>query len=174
MTIEEMKAKGFKRYTGVIEKLIVTNEVEVWAKDFDDAEKILENAAEELSDSAFEDWERPEVQGLDEIHGEDMPFRFTGDKYHSGHLLAYLVELPKEPECRPFESVKKAMEAIKAHGRYVIKTNNMMSAFLVTEDDEDQGESRIFIDSHWYGLQELYRLFVFADDGSPCGELVEE
>ena len=33
MTIEEMKAKGFKRYTGVIEKLIVTNEVEVWAKD---------------------------------------------------------------------------------------------------------------------------------------------
>ena len=66
MTIEEMKAKGFKRYTAYIEKLIVTNEVEVWAKDLDDAEKILENAAEELSDSAFEDWERPEVQGLDE------------------------------------------------------------------------------------------------------------
>ena len=66
MTIEEMKAKGFKRYTGVIEKLIVTNEVEVWAKDWDDANKILENAAEELPDSAFEDWERPEVQGLDE------------------------------------------------------------------------------------------------------------
>ena len=66
MTIEEMKAKGFKRYTGVIEKLIVTNEVEVWAKDWDDANEILENAAEELPDSAFEDWERPEVQGLDE------------------------------------------------------------------------------------------------------------
>ena len=66
MTIEEMKAKGFKRYTGVIEKLIVTNEVEVWAKDWDDANKILENTAEELPDSAFEDWERPEVQGLDE------------------------------------------------------------------------------------------------------------
>ena len=41
MTIEEMKAKGFRRYTGVIEKLIVTNEVEVWAKDLDDAEKYL-------------------------------------------------------------------------------------------------------------------------------------
>ena len=61
MIIEEMKAKGFKRYTGVIEKLIVTNEVEVWAKDWDDANEILENAAEELPDSAFEDWERPEV-----------------------------------------------------------------------------------------------------------------
>ena len=87
---------------------------------------------------------------------------------------AYLVEPPAEPKYKQFESVEKAMEAIKAHGRYVIKTNNMMSAFLVTEDDKDQGESRIFIDSHWYGLQELYRLFVFADDDSPCGELVEE
>ena len=66
MTIEEMKAKGFKRYTGVIEKLIVTNEVEVWAKDLDDAEKILENAAEELSDYAFENWESLEVQRVDE------------------------------------------------------------------------------------------------------------
>lgn len=65
MTIEEMKAKGFKRYTGVIEKLIVTNEVEVWAKDWDDANKILENAAEELPDSAFEDWESLEVQRVD-------------------------------------------------------------------------------------------------------------
>ena len=139
--------------------------------------KILENAAEELSDyakEAVETEKKGTIQNLAIIHGEDMPFRFTGDKYHSGHLLAYLVELPKELECRPFESVKKAMKAIKAHGRYVIKTNNMMSAFLVTEDDEDQEKSRIFIDSHWYSLQELCRLFVFADDGSHCGELVEE
>ena len=66
MTIEEMKVKGVKRYTGVIKKLIVTNEVEVWAKDLDDAEKILENAAEELSDYAFEDWKSLEVQRVDE------------------------------------------------------------------------------------------------------------
>jgi len=50
----------------VIEKLIVTNEVEVWAKDLGDAETILENAAEELSDYAFEDWESLEVQWVDE------------------------------------------------------------------------------------------------------------
>ena len=66
MTIEEMKAKGFKRYTGGIEKLIVTNEVEVWAKDWDDANKILENVAEDLPASAFEDWDSLKVQGLDE------------------------------------------------------------------------------------------------------------
>ena len=66
MTIEEMKAKGFKRYTAYIEKYIVTKEVEVWAENWDDAEKILENAAEELSDYAFEDWESLEVQRVDE------------------------------------------------------------------------------------------------------------
>ena len=66
MTIEEMKAKGYTRYTAFIEKHIVTKEVEVWAKDWDDANEILENAAEELPDYAFEDWESLEVQWVDE------------------------------------------------------------------------------------------------------------
>ena len=134
---------------------------------------ILGDSLSELKE-AVETEKRGTIQNLAIIHGEDMPFRFIGDKYHSVHLLAYLVELPKEPEYRPFESVKKAMKAIKAHGRWVIKTNNIMSAFLVTEDDEDREESRIFIDGYWYSLQELCRLFVFADDDTPCGELIEE
>ena len=45
MTIEEMKAKGFRRYTAYIEKRVVTKEVEVWARDWDDAHAILKNAA---------------------------------------------------------------------------------------------------------------------------------
>ena len=70
MTIEEMKAKGFKRYTGVIEKLIVTNEVEVWAKDLDDAEKkylktLLKNyripRLRTGSDRKFKDWMKVSV-----------------------------------------------------------------------------------------------------------------
>ena len=65
MTIEEMKAKGFKRYTAYIEKYIVTKEVEVWAKDWDDARAILEEAAEILPLSAFENGEYPEVQQLE-------------------------------------------------------------------------------------------------------------
>ena len=64
MTIEEMKAKGFKRYTEVIEKLIVTKEVEVWARDWDDARAILEKAAETLPLSAFENGEEAEIQQL--------------------------------------------------------------------------------------------------------------
>ena len=118
------------------------------------------------------------LQVLIAIKGESYKYRFEQAKADcmgdTLFALAYLIEPPAEPKYKPFESVDKAMEAIKAHGRYVIKTNNMMSAFLVTEDDKDQGESRIFIDGYWYSLQELYRLFVFADDDSPCGELVEE
>jgi len=112
------------------------------------------------------------VQPFIRLHDNGYDVQFLADCYTYNY--AYLIEPPSKPKYRPFESVDKAMEAIKAHGRYVIKTNNMMSAFLVTEDDKDQGESRIFIDGYWYSLQELYRLFVFADDDSPCGELVEE
>ena len=64
MTIEEMKAKGYKRYTAFIEKLIVTKEVEVWAKDWDDAYAILEEAAKTFPISVFENGEEPEVQQL--------------------------------------------------------------------------------------------------------------
>ena len=112
------------------------------------------------------------VQPFIRLYDNGYDVQFLADCYTYNY--AYLIEPPSKPKYRPFESVDKAMEAIKAHGRYVIKTNNKMSAFRVTEDDEDQEESRIFIDSHWYSLQELCRLFVFADDGSPCGELVEE
>ena len=66
MTIEEMKAKGFKRYTGVIEKKLVTKEVEVWAKNRYDAETILANASEELSDCDFEEWVESEIHDLTE------------------------------------------------------------------------------------------------------------
>lgn len=65
MTIEEMKANGYTRYSAFISKYIVTKEVEVWAKDWDDAHAILEKAAETLPDSAFEDRELPEIQQLE-------------------------------------------------------------------------------------------------------------
>ena len=65
MKIEEMKANGYTRYTACIEKHIVTKEVEVWAKNSDDAHAILEAAAERLPLSAFENGEYPEIQQLE-------------------------------------------------------------------------------------------------------------
>jgi len=65
MTIEEMKAKGYTRYTAFIEKHVVTNEVEVWAKDWNDARSMLEEAAKALPFSAFENEELPDIQQLE-------------------------------------------------------------------------------------------------------------
>lgn len=65
MTIEEMKAKNYTRYTAFIEKQIVTKEVEVWAKDWDDARAILEHAGNILPNSAFENANLPDIQQLE-------------------------------------------------------------------------------------------------------------
>lgn len=65
MTIEEMKAKSYTRYTAFIEKHIVTKEVEVWAKDWDDARAILEHAGNILPNSAFENANLPDIQQLE-------------------------------------------------------------------------------------------------------------
>ena len=72
MTIEEMKAKGFRRYVAFIEKHIVTNAVEVWARDWDDAYAILEKAADVLPAKTFEDGEHPEIQQLE--HSAAAPY----------------------------------------------------------------------------------------------------
>ena len=86
-------------------------------------------------------------------------------------LLAYLIEPPVEPKYKPFESVEKAIEASKKHGGWVKdKKNNVQ--LLVVGFDDDNG----FFLGNGYSCSYtgLFLDYVFADDGSPCGELVEE
>ena len=86
-------------------------------------------------------------------------------------LLAYLIEPPVEPKYKPFESLEKAMEAIKKHGGWVKdKKNNVQ--LLVVGFDDDNG----FFLGNGYSCSYtcLFLDYVFADDGSPCGELDEE
>ncbi len=54
MTIEEMKANGYKRHAAYIQKTIATKEVEVWAKNKSDVYDILLEAAKDLSNMEFE------------------------------------------------------------------------------------------------------------------------
>ncbi len=77
MTIEEMKAKGFKRYSAHIKKLIFTEEIEVWARNIEDAYKIFECSADEIFDSCFADHEYTEIQGLAECEGY-LPIKADG------------------------------------------------------------------------------------------------
>ena len=114
-------------------------------------------------------------QVLIKIKKESYKYRFErveadnmGDTLFA---LAYLIEPPAEPKYKPFESVDKAMEAIKKHGGWVCYK---CFSFLVTAYDKARPDHAVCFSDNWYSLQDLYKSFVFADDGSPCGELDEE
>lgn len=84
-------------------------------------------------------------------------------------LLAYLIEPPAEPKYLPFASNKKAMEAIMKHGGWIKKKNNGYKYIVIAKSPISL---RLF--EGWVTLEEIFYDFVFADDDSPCGELVEE
>ena len=113
------------------------------------------------------------IQNLAIIHGEDVVCRFTGDKYHSGYTLAYLIEPPTEKKYKPFESVEKAMKAIKVHGGWVKDSERNRTLLVHAYENNDKGRN-LMVGFSWASLEDLYEIFVFADDGSPCGVLVEE
>ena len=84
---------------------------------------------------------------------------------------AYLIEPPAEPKYKPFESVEKAMEAIKKHGGW-IKSKTTQGYFLIGALKSKK--FTIIGHEYWEPFSFLLEHYVFADDGSPCGELVEE
>lgn len=111
---------------------------------------------------------------LTRVMSEKEAKRFCIDKSCEKWQLAYLIEPPDEPKYKPFESVDKAMEAIKKHGGWVSRRDCKSYFFIngyITYLNEEVG---ICIGTIWHTLQELYDDFIFTDDGSPCGELMEE
>lgn len=109
------------------------------------------------------------VQPFIRLHDNGGDVQFLADCYT--YAYAYLIEPAREPKYKPFESVEKAMEAIKAHGGWV---GYKCFSFLVTAYDKARPDHAVCFSDNWYSLQDLYKSFVFADDGSPCGELVEK
>ena len=98
--------------------------------------------------------------------------RFEEDD-NTTFLLAYLIEPPAEPKYLPFASNKKAMEAMMKHCGWV-KHKNGQYSFITAIDIGEEDGYEIKIDDDWFSADELLKNYVFADDGSPCGELVEE
>lgn len=84
---------------------------------------------------------------------------------------AYLIEPPAEPKYKPFESIEKAMEAIRKHGGW-IKSKTNQGYFLIGALKSKK--FTIIGHEYWEPFSFLLEHYVFADDGSPCGELVEE
>ena len=109
---------------------------------------------------------------LKRIYDDGFYNRFdTGDDLF---CFAYLIEPPSKPmKYLSFESVEKAIEAIKKHGGWV-KDGGTGCTFLVLGYGTHKEDFSIYIKSEWTSLEDLFLDYVFADDGSPCGELVEE
>ena len=95
--------------------------------------------------------------------------QFVGNYYTHAYDYAYLVKPPAEPKYKPFESVDKAMDAIKKHGGWLERKSDGLQGFVVAKSSD-----RIKAVQCWYRLGDMFESLVFADDGSPCGELVEE
>ena len=93
------------------------------------------------------------------------------DKTGTIFAFAYLIEPPAEPKYKPFESIEKAMEAIRKHGGW-IKSKTTQGYFLIGALKSKK--FTIIGHEYWEPFSFLLEHYVFADDGSPCGELVEE
>ena len=110
------------------------------------------------------------VEVFVKLYNNGADDQFVADCYTYNY--AYLIEPPSKPKYRPFESVEKAMDAIKKHGGWV-KDEGAGCTFLVLGYGKHKEDFSIYIGSEWASLEDLFIDYVFADDGSPCGELVE-
>ena len=119
-----------------------------------------------------EEVKKKRIDTLFGIATEQYEYRFISEHgYKIQYALAYFIEQPAKPKYKPFSSVEKAMEAIREHDGWV---GYKCRSFLVTAYDKMRPNHSVCLSDTWYSLQDLYKFFVFVNDGSPCGELVEE
>lgn len=123
-----------------------------------------------LADTIQELKERKYIDTLVGVADESHACRFVSEYWNGWkYALAYLIEPPAEPKYKPFESVDKAMDAIKKHGGWLERKRDGLQGIVVAKSSD-----RIKAVQCWYRLGDMFQSLVFADDGSPCGELVEE
>ena len=113
-------------------------------------------------------------QVLIAIKGESCKYRFEQAKADcmgdTLFALAYLIEPPAEPKYKPFSDIEKTFEIIKKHGGWVKEKTNGDLQLVSHIGKITDGLLSI---SCWTS-ETFLENFIFADDGSPCGELVEE
>ena len=131
---------------------------------------LLANSLEVLTDLVEND-ESPTV--LTSIAPENHQYRFirkSGFKY----ALAYFVfSPPKKPKYKPFSDTETAYKTISAHGGW-IKTVTGEYLMITGIDIGVRTNKAIFVKRHWYSTQAAFDSCIFADDGSPLGEKVED
>ena len=114
---------------------------------------------------AYEDGKTIEQKRLDRnewesiVYVEDFPFDFVANEYR----------IKPVPKYRPYESVEEAFNDAKKHGFWMQNVDRMYLRFI--DGFHINKNSDIFICD--YCVDDILDMFVWADDGSPCGVKIE-
>ena len=110
---------------------------------------------------AYEDGKSIEQKRFDRnewesiVYVEDFPFDFVMNEYR----------IKQVPKYRPYESVDEAFKEAKKHGFWMQNVDRMYLRFI--DGFHINKNSDIFICD--YCVDDILDMFVWADDGSPCG-----
>ena len=110
---------------------------------------------------AYEDGKTIEQKRFDRtewesiVYVEDFPFDFVMNEYR----------IKQVPKYRPYESVDEAFNDAKKHGFWMQNVDRMYLRFI--DGFHINKNSDIFICD--YCVDDILDMFVWADDGSPCG-----
>ena len=110
---------------------------------------------------AYEDGKTIEQKRYDETEWESVdyvehyPFDFLLNEYR----------IKQVPKYRPYESVDEAFKEAKKHGFWMQNVDRMYLRFI--DGFHINKNSDIFICD--YCVDDILDMFVWADDGSPCG-----
>ena len=114
---------------------------------------------------AYEDGKTIEQKRFDRtewesiVYVEDFPFDFVMNEYR----------IKPVPKYRPYESVEEAFNYAKKHGFWMQNVDRMYLRFI--DGFHINKNSDIFICD--YCVDDILDMFVWADDGSPCGVKIE-
>ena len=111
------------------------------------------------------------VETFHRLHSDGGNDSFVGSD--GVYCYAYLIDPPPRHIYKPFESGEKAMKTIKKHGGWV-EDEGTGCKFLVLGYGIHKEDFSIYIKSEWTSLEDLFMDYVFANDGSPCGEIALE
>lgn len=101
--------------------------------------------------------------------GGDNQFVADGTTYN----YAYLIKSPVAPQYKPFSTVENIFDAAQQHGMSVKEKINGSFKQVISIGLLSNGLPMIGVGFCSYAPEIFLRDFVFADDGSPCGEKVE-
>ena len=110
---------------------------------------------------AFEDGKTIEQKRFDRnewesiVYVEDFPFDFVMNEYR----------IKPVPKYRPYESVDEAFKEAEKHGFWMQNVDRMYLRFI--DGFHINKNSDIFICD--YCVDDILDMFVWEDDGSPCG-----